>query len=414
MTTVKPFASWRPVKKFAPAVASRPYDVLNRAEAKADAQHNPYSFLHVTRAEIDLPDSVDEHDASVYRQAKTYFNMLVSNGVLEKDKNHTYYIYAQTMNNRQQIGIAGLLSVDDCLNGLIKKHELTRPEKEKDRTDHMLATGLHAEPVLMTYKQHQDIDTIVNRIVQVSDPVYDFTTPDGVQHTFWTVTKKADAIYFEMYFANDIPAIYIADGHHRVASATRACLELRKQYPNYNGSEGFNFFPAVLFPGNQLHIMDYNRVVKDLNGMQPNEFLQKLEQDFTITTRNKPAKPAKAHEFGMYLNKNWYQLVPNKQHIPVKDPIASLDVSILSELVLSKLLNIKDQRTDKRIDFVGGIRGMAELEQRVNSGEMSVAFAIHPVTVNQLINVADSGNIMPPKSTWFEPKLRSGLLIHQF
>lgn len=414
MTTIKPFSAWRPVKKFASQVASRPYDVLNREEAKIDAYNNPYSFLHVTRSEIDLPESINEHDPEVYIQAKKYFTKLTGNKIFTKEHSPTYYVYEQTMNNRKQTGIVALLSVDDYLNNRIKKHELTRPEKEKDRIDHMIATGLHAEPVLMTYKQHKDIDAIVNRIVISSNPLYDFTTPDGVNHTLWKAGKKSDSIFFEMFFEQDIPAIYIADGHHRAASAAKLCLEKKAQNKLHNGTEAYNFFPAVLFPSNQLAIMDYNRVVKDLNGLSTDAFLQQLERYFTLTPKSKAFKPAKARDFGMYLDKQWYSLSIHNRLVNAKHPIESLDISLLSKYVLDELLGIKDQRTDSRIDFVGGIRGMEALEQRVDSGEMQAAFAIYPVSVNQLIQVADSGNIMPPKSTWFEPKLRSGLFVHQF
>lgn len=413
MSIVKPFAAFRPAVKWAQLVAARPYDVMNRQEAKLEASQNAYSFLHVSRADIDLPDDVSEYAPDVYAQAKINFEHFRNTNILIQDTSPRYYIYAQTMNNKTQVGIVALVSVEDYLNNIIKKHEFTRPVKEKDRIDHITATGLHAEPVFLTYKPISAIDDIVNRIVTITRPIYDFTTPDGVNHTLWKMANISDLVRIEQYFNEDVPSLYIADGHHRAEAAAKVCLSKRQENPNFTGTEPFNYFMAVLFPSTQVTIMDYNRVVKDLNGLTPEQVLEKVSINFTINSAPKNPKPTKSHDFGMYLNKQWYKLTAKEGSYNAKHPIESLDVHILDKNILQPILGIKDQRTDSRIDFVGGIRGLQELENRVNSGEMSIAFALYPVTVNQLMTVSIAGEVMPPKSTWFEPKLRSGLFVYQ-
>lgn len=414
MSIIKPFAAWRPAQKWAEKIAARPYDVMNRQEAKEEAQNNPLSFLHISRADIDLPDTVSEYDPQVYSKAKSNFEQFIKQGLLKQDKNPSMYVYSQTMDGRQQIGLAALVSVEEYLNNGIKKHEFTRHQKEQDRIDHILTTRLHSEPVFLTYKQVPDIDGIIERIVQYTLPTYEFTSPDGVEHILWATYKQIDTVYLQDYFENKVAELYIADGHHRAEAAAKVCLNLRKQNPNHTGQEAYNYFLAVLFPDNQVNIMDYNRVVKDLNGYTSEQFLEKLSHLFDITPNPLKPKPNKAYSFGMYLDGSWYKLSARKDLVNTKHPIESLSISVLSKYVLNDLLGIKDQRSDSRIDFVGGIRGLSELENRVNSGEMSVAFAIPPVTVKQLIQVANAGEVMPPKSTWFEPKLRSGLVVHEF
>lgn len=414
MSIIKPFAAWRPAKKWAVKIAARPYDVMNRQEAKDEAKNNPLSFLHISRAEIDLPDTVNDYDPQVYLKARSNFDQFVQQGLFTQDKQPSLYVYSQTMNGKKQTGLVTLVSVDEYLNNGIKKHEFTRYQKEKDRIDHIQATKLHSEPVFLTYKQDNDIDEIILRITDYTRPVYEFTSPDGVEHVLWTTYRLTDVVYLKEYFENQVKELYIADGHHRAEAAAKVCLSLRSQNSGYTGQEGFNFFLAVLFPDNQVNIMDYNRVVKDLNGHTPEQFLEKLSQYFNITPDPENPKPPKDNMFGMYLNSKWYRLVAKKEYVNTKHPIESLSVSLLSKYVLDNLLGIKDQRSDSRIDFVGGIRGISELENRVNSKEMQVAFAIPPVTVKQLFQVADAGEVMPPKSTWFEPKLRSGLFIHEF
>jgi uncharacterized protein (DUF1015 family) len=372
------------------------------------------SFLHVSRAEIDFNDLVDEHSQQVYDKACENFNRLIADGILIQDQQPCYYIYAQTMNGRRQFGLVACSAIEDYFNDVIKKHEFTRPEKEKDRIEHMLAVEAHVGPVFLTYPENNKIDNIVNKVVINEHALYDFTAEDNVQHTAWKISDEETVNQITEIFQQEIPYTYIADGHHRTASAAKVGKKLKDKNPNHTGNEEYNFFLSVLFPANQLAIMDYNRVVKDLNGLNETDFLNKVSENFEIAESTlETVKPTELHHFGMYLNKKWYTL-KSKPGTFTNDPIGILDVTILSENILSPILNIKDQRTDKRIDFVGGIRGIKELQDRVDRGDATVAFALYPVSLQQLIDIADSGKVMPPKSTWFEPKLRDGLFSHLF
>jgi len=412
MAVLRPFRGLRPPKSIASKIAARPYDVLNSEEAREEAKDNPYSLLHITRPEIDFPPGKDEHDPDVYEKAAENFKMFREKGWLVPDHEPYLYIYAQTMWGKTQYGIVGCSSVDDYFNGVIKKHELTRKDKEEDRMKHVRVTNANMEPVFFAYPSLPELDNLVMDYAKTHEPEYDFVAPDGVGHHFWVIREK-DVIDKIIRLYNSIPYIYVADGHHRTAAAALIGKEKREQNPNSTGDEEFNFFMSVNFPDNQLTIIDYNRVVKDLNGYSPEEFLKALEQDFEVKLiGDEPYKPTELHTFSMYLDGKWYALKAKPHTYDDHDPIGSLDVTILSKHVLDKLLGIKDLRTDKRIDFVGGIRGLGELKKRVDSGEMKVAFALYPVTMKQLMTIADSGNIMPPKTTWFEPKLRSGLVVH--
>ena len=411
MAILKALKGFRPVKDKVSLVASRPYDVMNSEEAKAEAGDNIYSFLHVVKPEIDLPEDIDHYSPLVYQKAKENFDKLLKDGIFFQDKQDCLYIYQLTMNGRKQTGIVGCAAVDDYLNGVIKKHELTRPDKEEDRKNHVRVANMNAEPVFFAYPNHSALDYVINGLI-ASTPEYDFTTDDGIQHTFWVVNNVNDVKMIIDLFAT-IPFTYVADGHHRTAAAALVGKERRDANPNHTGKEEYNFFLAVHFPDNQLQIMDYNRVVKDWNGLTENELLDKIAENFEIiNNEDETYRPNALHNFGMYLNHQWYSLTAKPGTYDDKDPIGVLDVTILSDKILSPIFNIKDLRTDKRIDFVGGLRGLGELEKRVESGEMKVAFALYPVTMKQLIDIADTGNIMPPKTTWFEPKLRSGLVVH--
>ncbi|HOJ24738.1 MAG TPA: DUF1015 family protein [Bacteroidales bacterium] len=412
MAIFRPFKALRPPKNIADKVAAKPYDVINTQEARKEAEGNPYSLLHITRSEIDLPVGTDEHDPRVYEKAKENFLKFIENKWLIPDKEAYFYIYAQTMWGKTQYGIVGCASIDDYFNNVIKKHELTRKDKEEDRMKHVRVTNANVEPVFFAYKSLPELDNLILSYAKEHEPIYDFTANDGVGHHFWVINEKEINEKIQKLFA-EMPALYVADGHHRTAAAALVGKEKREQHPNYTGNEEFNYFMAVAFPDNQLTIIDYNRVVKDLNGLSKDEFLQKLSEFFDIENKGtEEYKPNKLHNFSMYLGGNWYSLTAKKGTYNDNDPIGVLDVTILSDLVLNNLLGIKDLRTDKRIDFVGGIRGLGELKRRVDSGEMTVAFALYPVSMKQLMDIADSGNIMPPKTTWFEPKLRSGLSIH--
>jgi len=412
MAIFRPFKALRPPKNIADKVAAKPYDVINTQEARKEAEGNPYSLLHITRSEIDLPVGTDEHDPRVYEKAKENFLKFIENKWLIPDKEAYFYIYAQTMWGKTQYGIVGCASIDDYFNNVIKKHELTRKDKEEDRMKHVRVTNANVEPVFFAYKSLPELDNLIFSYAKEHEPIYDFTANDGVGHHFWVINEKEINEKIQKLFA-EMPALYVADGHHRTAAAALVGKEKREQHPNYTGNEEFNYFMAVAFPDNQLTIIDYNRVVKDLNGLSKDEFLQKLSEFFDIENKGtEEYKPNKLHNFSMYLGGNWYSLTAKKGTYNDNDPIGVLDVTILSDLVLNNLLGIKDLRTDKRIDFVGGIRGLGELKRRVDSGEMTVAFALYPVSMKQLMDIADSGNIMPPKTTWFEPKLRSGLSIH--
>jgi len=413
MAVVRPFKAVRPKTELAAQVASLPYDVMNKAEAKQMAKSNN-SFLHVSRAEINFNDLVDEHSQQIYDKASENFNRLIADKVLIQDQQPCYYIYAQTMDGRRQYGLVACSSVEDYFNDVIKKHEFTRPEKEKDRIEHMLAVEAHVGPIFLTYPENKKIDSIVNDVVRQQAALYDFTAEDGIQHTVWLIDNAETIAAITNTFQQEIPYTYIADGHHRTASAAKVGKQLKEQNANHTGDEDYNFFLSVLFPANLLGIMDYNRVVKDLNGLTAEDFLSKVSEKFEIAESTlETVKPVGLHEFGMYLDKKWYTL-KSKPNTYNNDPIGVLDVTILSENILDPLLGIKDQRTDKRIDFVGGIRGIKALQDRVDSGTAAVAFALYAVSIKQLINIADSGNVMPPKSTWFEPKLRDGLFSHLF
>ncbi|MDR0790858.1 MAG: DUF1015 family protein [Bacteroidales bacterium] len=414
MAIVKAFKGLRPPVEIAAKLASRPYDVMNSEEARVEAAGNEVSLLRVTKAEIDLPAGTDEHSQAVYDKVVENFNLFKSKGWLVKDDEPKLYVYAQTMDGRTQYGIVGCTHVDDYFNNNIKKHELTRKEKEDDRMIHVNITNANVEPVFFAYPANEEIDCIVASVVS-QKPVYDFVAKeDGFGHQFWVIDDKATISRIEEIFATQIPSLYVADGHHRTAAAARVGQERKKNNPNHTGNEEYNYFMAVIFPDTQLKIIDYNRVVKDLNGLSEEEFLQRLSAIFSVEKMGSEIyKPARLHEFSMYLAGSWYRLTAKDGTYNDNDPIGVLDVTILSDNVLNKVLGIEDLRTSKRIDFVGGIRGLGELKRRVDNGEMKVAFALYPVSMQQLINIADSGNIMPPKTTWFEPKLRSGLVVHE-
>jgi uncharacterized protein (DUF1015 family) len=387
---------------------------MNTQEAAQMANGNPQSFLHVTRAEIDLPQGTDPHTKQVYDKSLQNFTDFQEKGWLIQDANPKFYIYAQTMNGRTQYGIAGAAFCDDYKNGVIKKHELTRPDKEDDRMVHVNTLDANAEPVFLSYRAVPEIDEIVDNIVKTQQPEYDFVSNDGFGHKFWTIDDSNINNRIEQLFAQKVPALYVADGHHRTAAAARVGIERKAANPNHTGNEEYNYFLAVIFPDSQLKIMDYNRVVKDLNGLTNKEFMAKLAQSFDIEDKGtKIYTPQHLHQMSLYINKHWYCLNAKPNTYNDNDPIGSLDVTILTKQVLEPLLDITDLRTSKRIDFVGGIRGLGELQKRVDSGEMKCAFAMYPVSMSQLLNIADTGNIMPPKTTWFEPKLRSGLVVHK-
>ena len=413
MAILKAFKGLRPPVEIVKQLASRPYDVLNSEEARTEAMNNPYSLLRVTKAEIDLPQDVDVHSQEVYDKVVENFAAFRKNNWLIQDNEEKLYIYAQTMDGRTQYGIVGCTSIEDYFENRIKKHELTRKDKEEDRMIHVRITNANVEPVFFSYPAHQEIDQIVTKIVSENSPVYDFVADEGFGHHFWTIDDKATIKRIIEIFDKEIPSLYVADGHHRTAAAALVGLEKRKNNPNHTGTEEYNFFMSVLFPDNQLKIIDYNRVVKDLNGLSKDGLLLKLGEVFTVENKGAEIyKPAFLHNFGMYIDGNWYSLTAKEGTYNDQDPIGVLDVTILSNLVLDQILDIKDLRTSTRVDFVGGIRGLGELKRRVDSGEMKAAFALYPVSMKQLIDIADTGNIMPPKTTWFEPKLRSGLVVH--
>lgn len=405
MVTISPFKALRPAAELAKQVASRPYDVLNSKEAKVEAQGNNVSFLHITKGEIDLPESMDTHAPEVYEKAKENLDAFISRNILFRESKACYYIYELQMNGKSQTGLVCGSSVDDYENNLIKKHEFTRPEKELDRINHIKTTGAQTGNVFLAYRNVAEIDELISKWKEKS-PVYNFTADDDIQHTVWIVNDDDTIEKISTLFKEKVPCTYIADGHHRAASAAKVRTALGADAP-----EGAHIFLTTLFPSNQLYIMDYNRVVTDLNGLSNAEFLSAIKNNFSVQQADKAFSPAKLHDIGMYLDNQWYLLTANKNSY-AEDPIGVLDISILQNNLLDPVLNIKDQRTDKRIDFIGGIRGLQELEKRVNNGEMAVAFSLHPVTIQQLFDIADSGNVMPPKSTWFEPKLRDGLLTH--
>jgi uncharacterized protein (DUF1015 family) len=413
MAVVKPFRGLRPPVSLASRVACLPYDVMNTEEALRMAKGKDCSLLHITRSEIDLPPDTDIHSEQVYVKSKENFRKWQERGWLVQDETRNFYIYAQTMKGRTQYGIVGCASVDDYLGGVIRKHELTRPDKEQDRMVHVRINNANIEPVFFAYPPVKELDNIVNRIVSSQKPEYDFISEDGFGHTFWVISDPETNSTVESLFLEKVPFTYVADGHHRTAAAALVGKEKRESNPEHDGTEDYNFFLAVHFPSDQLQIIDYNRTVKDLNGLTPEEFLKKLEAGFLIKekgTRN--YKPRRLHEISMYLDGKWYSLTAMPGTYDDNDPIGVLDVTILTNQILNPILDIQDLRRSKRIDFIGGIRGLKELKKRVDNGDMKVAFALYPVSMDQLIAIADSGNIMPPKTTWFEPKLRSGLVIH--
>lgn len=409
MAVIRKFKAIRPTSEMAEAVAALPYDVVNSEEAREMTKDKPYSFLHVDKAEIDLPVGTDIYSPQVYAKAKENLDKLVSDGILVQDNKPMLYVYELTMDGRSQTGLVACTSIDEYLNGIIKKHELTREDKEQDRIRHVDICNANTGPIFLAYRTVDEISAIIEN-VKKNAPVYDFTAEDGIKHRAWVIDNDETANkLIELFKA--VPNLYIADGHHRNASAAKVGLKRRAEHPDYTGDEEFNYYLAVIFPSDQLKIMDYNRVVKDLNGMTSEEFMNKLAEKFDIHEAEGKAKPEKQYDFGMYLDKKWYMLTA-KENLRVNDAVAGLDVSILQDNVLIPILGIGDIRTDKRIDFVGGIRGLGELERRVDSGEMKVAFAMYPTSIDQLMTIADENKIMPPKSTWFEPKLRSGLFIH--
>lgn len=412
MAVIKSFKGYRPRKDKVGKIASRPYDVLNSAEAREEVKGNPHSFLHVVKPEVDLPEDVDLHSDVVYNKGKENLQKLIEEGMFVQDESPFLYIYAQTMFGKTQYGIVGCAAVEDYMNNIIKKHELTRPDKEEDRMNHIRVTNFNAEPVFFAFPDNTDLDAIVQNVIK-EEPEYDFKTGDGVGHHFWVIRDVDTIKTIESIFDTEIEYTYVADGHHRTAAAALVGNERKNKNPGHTGNEEYNYFLAVHFPAGQLTIIDYNRVVKDLNNLSDEEFLARIKENFELENIGEEIyKPCCLHNFSLYLSGRWYSLTAKKGTYDDTDPIRSLDVTVLSETILTPVLDIQDLRKSNRIDFVGGIRGLEELKKRVDSDEMKVAFALYPVSMKQLMDIADTGNIMPPKTTWFEPKLRSGLVIH--
>jgi uncharacterized protein (DUF1015 family) len=413
MAVIKSFRGLRPPREIVKDLASRPYDVLDSEEAREEVKGNEFSLLHIIKPEVDLPPDTDHYAQQVYDKAAENFRKFQDKGWLRDDEAAFLYIYAQTMNGKTQYGLVACASVDDYLNGVIRKHELTRSDKEEDRKKHVRVTNANMEPVFFTYPANPEVDRIISTFVAKNPPEYDFISTDGIGHHFWVIRDQKTISEIIRLFA-EIPYTYVADGHHRTAAAALVGNEKKEANPNHNGSEEYNYFLAVHFPDDQLTIIDYNRVVKDLNGLSKETLLGKLKKDFNVEEKgNEIYKPGHLHNFSMYVDNKWYSMTAKAGTYHDHDPIGVLDVTILSNLVLDEILGIKDLRRDRRIDFIGGIRGLGELKRRVDSGEMAVAFALYPVSMKQLFDIADSGNIMPPKTTWFEPKLRSGLVVHK-
>ena len=411
MAIIKPFKAVRPANEYVKMVAELPYDVMNREEAKKIAKGNKYSYLHIDRAEIDLDDKINEHDEQVYVKAKENLDKFKKENIFVKDKEDAIYIYREIVNDRAQIGIVACVAVDDNLNGVVKKHEYTKPDKELDRTNHIKYCNANTGTVLLTYKENEEIDKIMDYYVYFMNPIYDFKTDDGVTHTVWKVEKERDINNLINEFKK-VGNLYIADGHHRCAAAENIALEERRKNPNYTGEEEFNYYIAMISPDTNLKVMDYNRVVKDLNNLTEEEFLNKIKEKFILREVKENYKPDKKGHMGMFLNDKWYEIEFGKEYLDKKDVVETLDISILQQYILDEILGIKNPRTDKRIDFIGGIRGAKEIERRVKE-DMKVGFLMYPTHIDELISVADANEIMPAKSTWFEPKLRSGLFIHK-
>ncbi len=413
MVKIRAFKGLRPLPEYAPKVASRPYDVLSSEEARKEASGNPYSFLNVIKAEITLPEEIDPYSEKVYQQARANLQKLIDQGILKRDDVSQFYLYRQRMGEWEQTGLVAASSIDDYFEERIKKHEYTRPKKEEDRINNMYALGVHPGPVFLTYRDVDEINRILSEWTK-KEPVYDFTSDDGVKHQFWVIDDPKVIEEISKLFETKVPVTYIADGHHRAAASAKVGERLRQEKGEYSGEEDFNYFLSVLFPASDLNIIDYNRVVKDLAGLSTPEFLNKLSDAFEVEEAHEAVKPSSPHEFGLYLGGKWYQLKARPGSFDETHPVDRLDVSILQKNVLDKILNIKDPRTDERVDFVGGIRGLNELEQLVDNGEWAAAFSLYPVKIHDLLAISDEGMVMPPKSTWFEPKLRSGLIIHPF
>ena len=413
MAVVRPFKGIRPKEELVEKVASLPYDVMNREEAKEMAEGNEHSFLHVVRSEIDMDDSLSQYDKSVYEKARENLDNMIKDGILVQDDKPKYYIYRQIMFGRVQTGLVGCTSIDDYMNDVIKKHEFTRPAKEEDRINNFDYCDANTAPIFLTYRKEDEINNIVNDWIKFNKPVYDFTSDDDITHIVWVIEDMEKIERISKIFAG-IDYLYIADGHHRSASSVKVGLKRREEYPNYTGEEEFNYFMSVIFPDEDLFIMDYNRVVKDLNGNNEEEFLSKVSEKFDVEEYKGEGqyRPGKKHEFGMFLDNKWYKLTAKDGSFDKEHPVNSLDAAILQNNLLNPILGIENPRTDERIDFIGGIRGLKELERRV-SKDMKIAFSMYPTTIEDLINVADAGEVMPPKSTWFEPKLRSGLFVHR-
>ena len=411
MAIIKPFKAVRPANEYVKMVAELPYDVMNREEAKKIAKGNKYSYLHIDRAEIDLDDKINEHDEQVYVKAKENLDKFKKENIFVKDKEDAIYIYREIVNDRAQIGIVACVAVDDNLNGVVKKHEYTKPDKELDRTNHIKYCNANTGTVLLTYKENEEIDKIMDYYVYFMNPIYDFKTDDNVTHTVWKVEKERDINNLINEFKK-VGNLYIADGHHRCAAAENIALEERRKNPNYTGEEEFNYYIAMISPDTNLKVMDYNRVVKDLNNLTEEEFLNKIKEKFILREVKENYKPDKKGHMGMFLNDKWYEIEFGKEYLDKKDVVETLDISILQQYILDEILGIKNPRTDKRIDFIGGIRGAKEIERRVKE-DMKVGFLMYPTHINELISVADANEIMPAKSTWFEPKVRCGLFLHE-
>lgn len=415
MLSIKGFKAYRPPQDLVDKVASVPYDVINKKEAQQMADGNPHSFLHITRSEIDLPEDTDVYSQAVYEKARTNFLHFVDKGWLVQDEDESLYIYRLVMGEHVQTGLIALSSNEDYTEDRIKKHEYTRPVKEQDRINNMRTAGIHPGPVFLTYKHVEEISDLISRFTGDHQAEYDFTTEDKIRHTMWRVADKTIIQQLVTFFKQKVPASYIADGHHRAASSAKVGSLLAAENPEDSDASSYNYFLTVLFPDQEMKILDYNRLIADLNGMSDEEFLKAIKTDFLVTKIGSQAySPETTRSFGLYLNKVWYKLIAKEHTYIESDPIGTLDITTISNHLLAKHLGIEDQRTDKRIDFVGGIRGLAELEKRVDAGDWKMAISLHPVSIQQLIEIADSGQVMPPKSTWFEPKLRSGLVVHRF